>query len=113
MDKPKRMFLSLPMHGKSEDEIKATIKAMQDWHKRAFPASHPSYIDNHDFKANSEILAFVNERIYYLGAAIQLLSTCDFAMFAPGWESANGCLIEKEVCDKYFIPYIFIPEGEL
>ena len=44
--------------------------------------------------------------LWFLGKSLQLLSTADIAVFAPGWDEYRGCRIEYECCKQYGIPVI-------
>lgn len=46
----------------------------------------------------------------YLGASIKLLSQADLVIFDKDWMAAEGCRIEKQVCDTYRIKHIIEPE---
>lgn len=110
----KRIFLSLPMSGRSDEEIKAQIEEM----KAKFLLKNPldkgeKIVFDHNFKemevVTNTFVPFEGERktpaLYYLGRAINKMSFCDGVYFGKGWSKARGCLIEMEACVKYGIPY--------
>ena len=79
----KKLFISQPMKGKSDEEILAEReKAIQ----RAKEA---------DAKP-----------LWYLGESLKLLATADVAYFALGWEDARGCKIEHTCALEYGIDVI-------
>lgn len=40
-------------------------------------------------------------RLWYLGRSIQQMEEADAIYFCEGWEDARGCLIERQVAEKY------------
>ena len=44
--------------------------------------------------------------LWFIGKAIELLSTADMAYFAPGWKDARGCRIEHKAVEEYGIEII-------
>ena len=56
-----------------------------------------------DFKDPAPAYA-QNQRVYYLAKAIDILCRADKAYFMKGWEKADGCIIEHEICKRYGIP---------
>lgn len=90
-----KLFISQPMNGKSDEEIKkerqdALLKAVETYGEEielidSFFESAP-----HDAKP-----------LWFLGKSLELLSTADIVYFASGWESARGCKIEHECAVAY------------
>lgn len=114
----KRIFLSLPMSGKTDIEIEAQIEEM----KAEFLLKNP-------FDDGEEIVFADNLRcsiwkddeeeartpsLLYLGEAIRKLAYCDGVYFGEGWTTAKGCMIEMEVCEKYGISrFVMLPDGTI
>ena len=44
--------------------------------------------------------------LWYLGESIKLLGSADVVVFAPGWETAHGCRIERQCAIEYGIPML-------
>lgn len=121
-----RIFLSLPMHGKSMDKIsemvekaKKTIRDFKMTKPTKYAQPEVKYLydalnkyDEYevvctcDFpNLDEDIIRKANEpRIKYLARAINTLGDCNVAMFCPGWISAAGCNVEFTVCKLYYIP---------
>lgn len=105
----KHIFLSLPMSGRSDEEIKAQIEEM----KAIFLLKNPfdkgeeiEFVDNLENDIDpSRCVDVKTEPLLYLGEAIRKLAYCDGAYFGKGWSKARGCFIEMAVCAKYDIPY--------
>lgn len=91
----KKLFISQPMNGKSDEEIKkerndALLEAVAVCGEEvelinSFFESAP-----HDAKP-----------LWFLGKSLELLSVADIVYFASGWESARGCKIEHECAVAY------------
>ena len=102
-----KIFLSMPMHGKTEEEvlaerdgfIDAIITCKPEW-------SEAEFIDN--VRKPKEIQ---DDRVKMLGDSIMLMADADVVIMCPGWTKSNGCRIEKDVCSDYNIPVYFLARG--
>lgn len=105
----KKIFLSLPMNGRSDEEIRAQIEEM----KAEFLLKNPfdngeeiMFVDNLENDIDpSRCVDVKTEPLLYLGEAIRKLAYCDGVYFGRGWSKARGCLIEMQTCVKYDILY--------
>ena len=94
----KRVFISQPMNGRSNEEIKAEREYIADKIGEFYKQEPVQVIDSfledapHDAKP-----------LWFLGKSLELLSTADVAVFAKGWRSARGCVIEHECAVAYGI----------
>lgn len=101
----KKVFISQPMNGRSNEEIKAEREYLIDKIKEYYKHEHgqapvqviDSFIEDapHDAKP-----------LWFLGKSLELLSTADIAVFAKGWQNARGCVIEHECAVAYGIETI-------
>lgn len=91
----KKVFLSLPMRGRTDEEIKADVKKMTS----KLHADEEA-VDN--FITAPEDAG----RLYCLGEAIKKLGDCDMIMLHPDWCKANGCIIEYYTARHYGIKII-------
>lgn len=93
----KRLFISQPMRGKTDDEILAE-------RRNAIQAAKDSVNDEIEvidsFFQNAPADA---KPLWYLGESLKLLDTADVAYFAPGWNKARGCKIENLCAKEYGI----------
>lgn len=96
-----KIFISQPMNGLSEDEIKRTRLNIEQRIKQLF--------GNVDI-INSFYLEGGLKPLFNLGRSIQLLSEADIAYFAPGWSKARGCRIEYMCASDYGIDILFEEE---
>lgn len=99
----KKLFISQPMRGLTDEEILKTreeikIKAEE---KLGEPMELiDSFISEYPGEINKSI------PIWYLGKSIQFLSQADIAYFGGDWRNARGCKIEHEIAKEYGIKII-------
>ena len=93
----KKVFISMPMNGKSDEIITKEFKAIKKRVLDIFGGCEviDSVFSNFDLENNA------NTPIHYLGRSIELLADADIVYFAKGWEMARGCLIEYQVAKTY------------
>lgn len=96
----KKLFISQPMRGKTNDEIlavrqKAIVSAERELGEKVEVID--SFFENAPVEANP---------LWYLAKALELLSTADVAYFAKGWEEARGCRIENTCAIEYGIELV-------
>lgn len=96
----KRLFISQPMRGKTDEEILAARERAIESAKRNL-GEDAEVIDS--FFQTAPVGA---TPLWYLGKSLELLSTADVAYFAPGWEEARGCRIENTCAIEYGIDVI-------
>ena len=93
----KKLFISQPMKGKSDEEI---LKERENAIKSAEKLlGEPVEIIDSFFQS-----APADARpLWFIGKSLELLSTADIAYFAKGWEKARGCKIENTCAIEYGI----------
>lgn len=96
----KKLFISQPMRGKTDEEILAERKKAIESAERNL-GEPVEVIDS--FFQNAPVDA---RPLWFLGKSLELLSTADIAYFAKGWEDARGCRIEKQCAIEYGIEVI-------
>ena len=96
----KKLFISQPMRGKTDDEILAVReKAIKSAEKKI--GEHVEVIDS--FFQSAPVNA---NPLWYLSESLKLLSKADVAFFAKGWIEARGCKIENTCAIEYGINVI-------
>lgn len=96
----KRLFISQPMRGKSDDEILAERSDAIQAAKEAL-GEEVEVIESFFQGAPADA-----RPLWFLGKSLELLSTADIAYFAPGWSEARGCRMERACAEAYGIPFI-------
>lgn len=96
----KKLFISQPMRGKTDEEILAERKKAIESAERNL-GEPVEVIDS--FFQNAPADA---RPLWFLGKSLELLSTADIAYFAKGWEDARDCRIENQCAIEYGIEVI-------
>lgn len=96
----KKLFISQPMRGKTDEEILAERKKAIESAERNL-GEPVEVIDS--FFQNAPADA---RPLWFLGKSLELFSTADIAYFAKGWEDARGCRIENQCAIEYGIEVI-------
>lgn len=96
-----KVFISQPMRGKTYEQVmKERLELVE-----LFESSKEQpvmVIDSvfRDFEPDTPPLVYIAE-------SIRLLSDADILVMMPGWEKANGCVIERECALRYGIPIVY------
>lgn len=96
----KKLFISQPMRGKTNEEILA-VRQMAIESAERHLGENVEVIDS--FFQNAPADA---KPLWFLGKSLELLSGADVAYFAKGWEEARGCRIENTCAIEYGIDVI-------
>ena len=96
----KKLFISQPMGGKTDEEIKAErAKAIEA--ASELVGEPMEVIDSFFEKAPADA-----KPLWFLGKSLELLAGADIAYFAKGWQDARGCRIEHTCAVEYNIDRI-------
>ena len=114
-----RIFLSLPMSGRTDEEIREEISKM----KSLFLLKNPfedgvriEFVDNSKCDVPyPELQMHKTPNLCYLSEAIYKMGMCDAVLFAEGYQFARGCKVEFDVANYYDIPIynIFTIDDEI
>lgn len=100
----KKLFISQPMRGKTDEEILA-VRAQAIQSAERVLGEEVEVIDSF-FKVAVVPSTVLSRPLWFLGESLKLLSGADVAYFADGWEDARGCRIEHECAVEYGITTI-------
>ena len=98
----KKLFISQPMKGKTDEEILAV-------REKAIASAKAQLSDEEDVEVIDSFFqnAPADARpLWFLGKSLELLSAADVAYFAKGWKDARGCRIEHTCATEYGINVI-------
>ena len=99
----KKWYLSTPMNGKTEKEIKAALQRGIDWVKERGDEYHSPYNPNHEaFDENGVISDSLP--INALAHAIMPMDGCTGVLFIgdrASLKSSKGCFIEYQIALEY------------
>lgn len=101
----KKLFVSVPMKGRTEEEIKASIQKMKkiaEIYEGEELELIDSYIEDNPPKDN-------NEDVWYLGETLKKLAQADVFVGIDDVWNWSGCYIESEVAVRYEIKRYSIP----
>lgn len=102
--KPLKLFVSMPMNGKTEQEI---AEQMRHAHKDAERITHtPLVLLDTVFDLPEDA-----KPLDYIGESIKKLAEADVAYFCDGWEQARGCRIEWMCARDYGVDRIDLLES--
>lgn len=89
-----RVFISLPMKDKTEEEIKNNLKnALEE--VRSLSSSSMELLDTY-IDLGPEADGFD-----YIAESIKLMKKADAIYFYDNWKESKGCLIERVVAELY------------
>lgn len=100
----KKLFISHPMNGKTDEQILAIRQTAVEEAKKYFPGEEVEVIDSF-FQGYSPEKGCIP--LKYLAKSIELLADADWACFADDWEHARGCRIEHACALSYGIPIVY------
>lgn len=101
----KKLFVSVPMKGRTKEEIKASIQKMKkvaEIYEGEELELIDSYVKDNPPKNN-------NEAVWYLGESLKKLAQADVFIGICESYDWNGCQIEREVADRYDIKAYLVP----
>ena len=111
-----KLFISQPMHGLSDEEIKFERDRVVDKFRSALGVQYPN-VDN-----EVEVVNVIDpqnapkdaSRLWYLTEAIRTMEIADVIIFMRGWDKASGCRVERAVVENYqsmFADRLILTEG--
>lgn len=99
----KKIFISQPMNGKTEEEILLNRKAAMNGIYNYYET--PVYFLDSFITGAKDV-----NPLFCLGHALQTLSKADEAWFVKGWHESRGCRIEHDCCLEYGIAIHYLSE---
>ena len=102
----KKLFISCPMAGRTEENIEKSMYRMHKIAEAVFDEELEvieSYIPDHapDTK---------HDRIWYLGESIKMLADADYFIGIAGYKF-DGCALERSIAEQYGIKGYTVPLG--
>lgn len=101
----KKLFVSVPMKGRTAEEIKASIQKMKkiaEIYEGEELELIDSYVEDNPPKNNSQA-------IWYLGKSLEKLSEADIFIGIEDDYDWSGCYIERMTAHKYNIKSYHVP----
>lgn len=100
----KKLFISCPMMGRTEENIRNSMERMHKIAEATFGEELeviPTYIE-HDPPENSK------QAVWYLGESIKKLAEADYFIGTEYETAFKGCIAEREVARSYSIPSVYV-----
>lgn len=99
-----KVFLCLPMSGRTEEDILKEINEMKEASIHYFQDKHPDceivYIANYRPESEEES----NNPVFLLGRGIMtLMAQANVCLFSKNWKDSKGCKIEHDIAETYKI----------
>lgn len=101
----KKLFVSVPMKGRTEEEIKASIQKMKKI-AEIYEGEELKLIDSY---TKSTPPKDSKEAVWFLGESLKKLAQADVFIGICENYDWNGCCIEKETAERYGIKAYAIP----
>ena len=103
----KKLFISQPMRGKTDEEILAVRKYA---HQTAeWVLGEPVEVIDSYLHETPEVS---NSALWCLGRSLELMADADVVYFVYGWEKYRGCRIEHECALEYSKDIIILRKSE-
>ena len=104
----KKMMISQPMAGKTEEEIVATReRAIKYAEEHGYEFVNTLFSDEWYSRESMEERGVANIPLCFLAKSLENMSLCDVAYFAKGWEKARGCKIEHDAAIAYGMEIVY------
>lgn len=102
-----KVFISLPMRGRTDEDIDEERDSIMSYIESIIGRCReiPSHFNS---KMASKL-----KPLECLGMSLELMSHSDVVVFAPKWEEARGCRIEHECAVQYGYRIIDLSNGQL
>lgn len=103
----KKLFVSIPMKGRTEEEIKASIQKM----KKIAEIYEGEELELIDSYIDEEPPEKCNRCVWYLAESIKMLAEADVFIGIHECYDWNGCGVENAVAEKYDIKKYSVSAG--
>lgn len=105
----KKLFISCPMNGRTEENIK---KSMDKMHKIA-EIVFEQKLDVIDTYIEEDPPEGVNAGVWYLGKSIEMMSEADYFIGIDCCGVYKGCALETKIAYDYHIPMFTLTDEDL
>ena len=105
----KKLFISCPMKGRTEENIRKSMEKMHRIAEIVFDEKLevlPSYIEQKPPQG-------VNEAVWYLDESIKWMKQADYYIGIDYSDCFHGCTVENEIAMRYGVPKTLVRVHEL
>ena len=104
----KKIMISQPMAGKTEQEIAETReRAMKFAEENGYEFVNTLFTNEWYSKEAMERRGVMQIPLCFLAKSLENMSLCHTAYFCKGWENTRGCRIEHEAAVAYGLEIIY------
>ena len=96
-----KVFVSLPIAGKTKDEIEKARKQAEVEAACVLHTNDIEFIDTWIYEDPPEYLEGDKIGLWYLGKSLEKLTQADVVYCAREWTSFRGCVIEHDAAKSY------------
>lgn len=100
----KKLFISCPMKGRTDENIKKSIEKMHKMAELVFDQP----LEVIDSYIEGDVPGTNHQAVYYLGRSIQKLAEADYFIGIHYGYGFDGCCVETDVARRYNIPAYFV-----
>ena len=97
------VFISQPMVGLTNDELKKYRSKVLDMIQRRYPTEKIRFITN---PLIAKLPHDDNSIVWYLGKSLECIASANLVFFSKDWEIDYICSLEHAICRYYNIPII-------
>lgn len=97
------VFISQPMVGLTNDELKKYRSKVLDMIQRRYPTEKIRFITNPLIANSPHDDSLI---VWYLGKSLECIASANLVFFSKDWESDYICSLEHAICRYYNIPII-------
>ena len=97
------VFISQPMIGLTNDELKKYRSKVLDMIQRRYPTEKIRFITN---PLIANLPHDDNSIVWYLGKSLECIASANLVFFSKGWEIDYICSLQHAICRYYNIPII-------
>lgn len=104
----KKVMLSQPMAGKTNEEIAATReRAIATLTAKGYEIINTLFMDEWNSKDEMDSRGVVHIPLCFLAKSLANMSLCHAVYFCKGWENARGCRIEHAAAREYGLEIVY------
>jgi len=103
----KKIMLSQPIAGKTEEEIVETRNNAINVLQNDYEIVNTLFTDEWYNKEQMEKRGVVQIPLCFLAKSIENMANCHTVYFCKGWENTRGCKIEHDVAKAYGLEIIY------
>jgi len=100
----KKLFISCPMKGRKEEDIKKSFERMHEIAEAIFDEK----LEVIDSFVEEDPPASKSVAVWYLGKSIEKMANADYFIGIKNCWSYHGCSVERAVADYYDIPQFLV-----